>query len=268
MQWQMIDHVRVRRLCLLVLLFIPALVKADTSKIREPVKLVTGPHYAPFAADYLPSKGLGPYLVRQVFETSGRDVIIDIRPWKRAYRESLNGKFDAVLPYIETSERHEEYLFSVPVFKADTYAYVMAGSKIDAHSLAGLKGRKYCNPLGFADGVALSEMRSKGEITRLSAANLKGCFQMLAVGRVDFIKINQYVANYVIRQIDLSADNIRKLPFLVERISLHVMVPKTRPEAQALISEFDRAFSEMNQSGRIQEWTQNYLETLDSLSEQ
>jgi ABC-type amino acid transport substrate-binding protein len=91
---------------------------------------------------------------------------------------------------------------------------------------------------------------------------------MLAVGRVDFIKINQYVANYVIRQIDLSADNIRKLPFLVERISLHVMVPKTRPEAQALISEFDRAFSEMNQSGRIQEWTQNYLETLDSLSEQ
>jgi polar amino acid transport system substrate-binding protein len=144
----------------------------------------------------------------------------------------------------------------------------MADSKIDAHSLAGLKGRKYCNPLGFADGSALSEMRSNGEIARLSAANLESCFKMLAVGRVDFIKINQYVANYVIRQIDLSADNIRKLPFLVERISLHVMVPKTRPEAQALISEFDRAFSEMNQSGRIQEWTQNYLETLDSLSEQ
>jgi polar amino acid transport system substrate-binding protein len=267
MQWQMTDHVRVRTLCLLVLLFMPTLVEADTSEIREPMKLVTGPHYAPFAADYLPSKGLGPYLVSRIFKASGRNATIDVRPWNRAYRESLNGKYDAILPYIETPERDEEYLFSVPVFKADSYAYVMADSKIDANSLAGLKGRKYCNPLGFADGIALQEMQSKGEITRLSAANLESCFKMLAIGRVDFIKINHYVAKYVMRQMDLSADDIRKLPFLVERISLHVMVPKTRRNAQALVSEFDRAFSEMNQSGRIQEWTQDYLEALDSVAE-
>jgi len=63
---------------------------------------------------------------------------------------------------------------------------------------------------------------------------------------------------------DLSADKIRALPFIVEPISLHLMVPKTKHDAQAFISKFNRAFTEMKKAGRIEEWTQSYLETINS----
>jgi len=248
---------------LLVLPSFPVSVNAEIPDMREPVKLVTGPHYPPFAADYLPSKGLGPFLVRQVLEASDYESTIELRPWKRAYREALENKYDAVLPYLETPDRRDQYLFTDAVFKANTYAYVSAASKIDARSVDDLKGLVYCNPLGFADSLALKKMRSKADIVRVSPSSLKSCFEMLAVGRVDFIKINHYVADYVLHYMDLSADKIRSLPFVVERISLHVMVPKTRQDAQALISSFNNAFLEMEKTGQLDEWTKNYLETIN-----
>ncbi|MHA7925684.1 MAG: substrate-binding periplasmic protein [Marinobacter sp.] len=251
---------------LVLLLILPSpqvLANADTLGAPEPVKLVTGPHYPPFAADYLPSKGLGPFLVMQVLKASGYQSTVELRPWKRAYREALQNKYDAVLPYIETSERKDQYLFTDAVFEANTYVYVTADSKIDASSLEGLKGLVYCNPLGFADSSALQEMRSKGEIIRISSANLKTCFKMLMAGRADFIKINHDVADYVVHNMDLSADKIRSLPFIVEHISLHVMVPKTRKDAQALVSSFDSAFLEMKKTGKLHEWTKTYLETIN-----
>jgi polar amino acid transport system substrate-binding protein len=239
-------------------------VNAETPDTREPLRLVTGPHYPPFAADYLPSKGLGPFLVRQVLNASGYETSIKLLPWKRAYREALKNKYDAVLPYIETPERREQYLFTDAVFKTNTYAYVRANSKIDARSLQDLKGMVYCNPLGFADSSTLQEMRSQGEIVRVSAPNLESCFKMLVANRAEFIKINHYVADYVLDHIDLSADKIRSLPFIVERISLHVMAPKTKKDSQALVSGFDRALVEMKKAGRLDEWTESYLETINS----
>ncbi|MFN2361514.1 MAG: hypothetical protein ABR522_10635 [Marinobacter sp.] len=111
--------------------------------------------------------------------------------------------------------------------------------------------------------VKAETLALKEPIILVTGPNLKSCFKMLMAGRVDFIKINHYVANYVIHQIDVSADNIRALPFLVERVSLHMMVPKTRRNARALISEFDRIFSEIQQTERIEEWTQTYLKALN-----
>ncbi|SFR64816.1 amino acid ABC transporter substrate-binding protein, PAAT family [Marinobacter daqiaonensis] len=228
-----------------------------------PVRLVTGPHYPPLAADYLPYNGLGAFLVRRILEASGSEVSVDLRPWKRAYRESLAGHYDAVLPYLETPSRQEDFLFSEPVFKADTYAYVSAGSDIHADSMTGLEGLTYCNPLGYADGEKLGQMRSEGKITRLTAPHLNNCFRMLLAGRADFVKINHYVARYSLHHSELPHNAIRALPFVVERVSLHLMVPRTRPEAEELVDEFDRIRGRMEASGQLNALTSWYLETVE-----
>lgn len=225
------------------------------------LRLVTGPHYAPYAADYLPHKGLAPFLITRILETDERTVTVDIRPWKRAYRETLEGQYDGILPYVETSERRQDFLFSDSIFKADAFAYVRADSELNARSLEGLKGLTYCNPVGFTDENALEEMRSNGYITRVTPANLKSCFNMLKAGRVDFVKTNHHVADYFIGANNLSANAIKRLPFVVEVMSLHLMVPKSRPGAEELINEFNQRFRTMQQAGRIETLTETYLDS-------
>ncbi len=229
----------------------------------SPLKLVTGPHYAPYAADYLPHKGLGPFLVSRILEETGRTVTVAMRPWKRAYRETLKGHYDGALPYIETPRRQQDYRFSVPVFRTDTFAYVKADSGLDARSLEELKGLTYCNPVGFTDEDELKAMRAKGQITRIKSANLKSCFKMLAAERVDFVKINHLVADHVVARSDVPANEIRALPFVVERVSLHLMVPRKRPGAEALIADFNRQFRAMKEAGRIEALKDAYLRNLE-----
>lgn len=252
-------------LCLLIALATAVTAEAEKPS-NEPLTLVTGPHYPPFAADYLPYKGLAPFLVTQILEGGERTVTVDMRPWKRAYRETLKGQYDAILPYVESPSRHQDYLFSAPIFTVKSFAYVMADSTLNADSLEGLKGRTYCNPIGFTDEDELEKMRSNGNLTRITSINLKSCFHMLEVGRVDFVKINDHVANYVIAASDLSDEAIKPLAFVVEEASLHLMVPKTRDGAEALISEFNRRFKAMDQRGRIEALKEAYLKALNQAS--
>jgi ABC-type amino acid transport substrate-binding protein len=85
---------------------------------------------------------------------------------------------------------------------------------------------------------------------------------MLTVGRVDFVKINHHVANHIVAESELSAGAIRPLPFVVEEVSLHFMVPKNRPGAGELIDEFNRHFRAMKQDGRIETLREAYMEAL------
>lgn len=262
-RWPKSCHNLLLALCLFLPITALASDNATGPANAGPVKLVSGPHYPPFSADYLPHNGLGPFLVKRVFEDSGATVTLGFRPWKRGYREILQGKYDAILPYITTPNRRKDFFFSVPVFNVNVYIYVRADSGINAQSLKELKGRAYCSPLGFADGEALEQMHTEGDLVRVSAPTLKNCFQMLVAGRVDFIKTNHFVSEYMGTHHDFSAEDIHALPFIVERASLHVMVPKTHPDGDTLISTFDRSYSKMTQSGRIMELTEEYLERID-----
>jgi polar amino acid transport system substrate-binding protein len=226
----------------------------------EPVKLVSGPHFPPFSDEHLPSNGLGPFLAKRIFETSGRAAVLGFRPWKRAYRETLRGKYDVILPCIKTPGRSKDFLFSQSMLHVNTYIYVRADSQINAQSLQQLKGRMYCSPLGFEDGDALDKMRANGDITRISPSTLNNCFRMLAAGRVDFIKTNPYAVDYMGSHPDFSPNSIRALPFVVESESLHLMVPKSHPYGDLLIEDFDRSYSHQKKSGQLMEWTREYFE--------
>lgn len=71
---------------------------------------------------------------------SGRSAALNFRPWKRAYRETLRNKHDAILPCIKTPARSKNFLFSKPLFHVNTYIYVRSDSRDNAQSLQQLKG--------------------------------------------------------------------------------------------------------------------------------
>lgn len=242
----------------------PAPSNADTEHSeKESLRLVTGPHYPPFAADDLPFNGLAPFLVSRIFESGGRKVTVDLLPWKRAYRDTLKDEYDAILPHVESPARQDDYLFSVPIFNVDAFAYVSADSPISAQTPEGLEGLTYCNPVGFKDGVVLERLRLNERVKRVTPANMNNCFKMLHAGRVDFVKTNPHVARYIMMHLELPRNLFRRLPFTVEHTSLHLMVPKGRSGAEALIREFNALFNDLVRRGQLQPLAGIYLEQLN-----
>lgn len=257
---------------LMALCLFSSFATAAPEQVQKPetddeVKIVSGPHYPPFSADHLPQNGLGPFLVSKVFEATGKQVVSAFRPWKRAYRETLQRKYDAALPYIETEARRQDFHFSKPVFKVNSFVFVRSESSISAQSLSDLKGKTYCNPLGFADGRQIASMELAGQLNRISPSTLENCFRMLAAGRVDFIKTNQHVANYMGGNHGIAADGFRRLDFIVQTESLHVIVPRNHPDDEALIETFNTTYARMKETGRISELADAYLQSVKAAAE-
>jgi len=246
--------------CLFISLAVPASEPVEESETDGAVRIVSGPHYPPFSSENLPQNGLGPFLVAEIFEAAGQKVVSDFRPWKRAYRETLQRKYDAALPYTETKPRRQDFRFSKPVFRVNSFIFVRSDSPITAQSLAELKGKTYCNPLGFADGRPIERMELDGELTRISPSTLENCFKMLAAGRVDFIKTNPHVAQYMSGNYGFSTEQFRALNFIVETASLHVIVARDHPAGEAIIETFNQNYTRMRKTGRIAELAEAYLE--------
>ncbi|SNC65768.1 extracellular solute-binding protein, family 3 [Marinobacter sp. es.048] len=248
----------------MLLLLIPVIAGAANQQehggVTKTINLVSGPDYPPFSDGRLPLNGLAPFVVQAVFASANKAVTTELRPWKRAYLEALQGQYDVLLPYVLTEARQQLFLFSRPIFEVHAHIYVRREGSVKAQSLEELKGLTYCNPLGFADGDALSEERGANHITRFAPARLENCFSMLSAGRIDFIKTNEYVAEYMDHNHKMAAGTFRALPFALEKSSLHAMVPKTHPFATTLIETFNRTFEEMEQNGQIRELTERYLE--------
>jgi polar amino acid transport system substrate-binding protein len=250
--------------CLLVSVAAMASGPNERPQIPDPVKIVSGPHYPPFSSRGLPQNGLGPFLVSKIFEASGVSVSSDFRPWKRAYRETLIRKHDSALPYTQTPKRRSSFLFSEPVFKVRSYIFVRSASDINAESLSELHNRKYCNPLGFSDGAPIERLESRGHLTRLSPSTLENCFKMLVAGRVDFIKTNPHVAEYMIGNFGISPETVRALPFVVETEYLHVIVARNHPNGGALIDAFNQTHKRMKAEGQLKSLTKRYLDRVNA----
>lgn len=223
------------------------------------IPLVTGDDYAPFTGRDLPRDGLTTHIIRRIFVSMNQPVEISFRPWERGYREALNGQFAGTFPYIRSPDREALNYYSAPLFEVDSYAYVAKDSMITAQGPEDLAGLTLCLPLGYAPGPVLERMITAGSVERVSPPDMPSCFQMLAAGRVHFVKINRYVAREILRNAGVPPSEVRALPFRVESLEHHFIVPRNQPDGAQLIERFNTALERMRESGELGKLIDDYF---------
>ncbi|PWC85760.1 amino acid ABC transporter substrate-binding protein [Azospirillum sp. TSH100] len=230
--------------------------------------LVTGSDYAPYTGDDLPAGGLVTELVRRAFAVGGRRYDVRFMPWKRGYDGVVAGRFLATFPYIRTPEREREVLFSDPVLEVRQLVYLSNGSGMDFHGRKGgldtdrdgaaergdsdpledFRGRTVCQPVGHALPVELEAMVAQGRLTRQTPSDLGACVRMVATGRADALVTDEFSGAAAIAKSGL-ADDIRvsERPFAM--VTLHLVVGRATPGAEATVAAFNDGLRSLKRQG-------------------
>lgn len=201
----------------------------------------TGPEYPPFSDAGMVRPGVATELVTLVLQRLGYSVELQRKPWNRLVREARQLKLAAIYPYVVTPERREEFLASEPLFNIKLRFFTLQSLIADVDFQSNGQPVRLCRPNGYALNEDLRPyLQHHEEVDWVRPNSLSSCFLMLERGRVDLIPINQATGYYTIRQTFESPPPIETLSLFEEDATLHLLIPKALPGAQALLDAFNR----------------------------
>lgn len=215
-----------------------------TCVAAESVALAVG-EYAPFVAEKLPAYGMTAAIVSAVFKTQGIDVRYSFLPWKRGYEETKVGKYVGTFPYLKTSLREAEFLYSKPIYTDHFRLFVRHGSE----SQVDWFGKSICIPLGY-DSTQIQHFTDANKMRLEHPPDISNCLKMLELSRIDAVWVSELVAANTARV--MFGKNAQVYPLeisLTDENKYYFIVSNTLPGAKEWIKRFDAGLKQIQSDG-------------------
>ncbi|MBQ1782337.1 MAG: transporter substrate-binding domain-containing protein [Gammaproteobacteria bacterium] len=228
-----------------------AVVLMPTLVMGQPVPLVSGIGYPPFADQRLPGGGIATRVVVAAFERMGAQPTVDWLPWRRGYIATLNGDYAATFPYVRTAERQRDFLYSDPIFHGEVYLYALP-EQPEVLTVEGLRNHTLCQPWGWTvdiDGY-LEYAIKRGHIRLEQPIGLDTCFEMLRHGRVDAVFSSPEVTDHLLAEM-LPLQLVRA-PRPLAKTELYLIAPRSGRDSERLLEEFNQALALMKADGSFE----------------
>ncbi|MDM8545445.1 transporter substrate-binding domain-containing protein [Candidatus Venteria ishoeyi] len=244
---------------LISLLLITMIVSGDKAQaapvlFKNPITLVTGNHYAPFADSSLSGGGMSVEVVKAAFNAVGRRAYVAFMPWRRGFIGVQRRSYAGTFPHFRSAELAEEFYFSDSLYPIQQRIYVSAGSKIDFNTLDDLTSYRLCSPIGHTIDKGLQKRIDTAAISVISPSSTKLCAKMLEKNRVDFMALDETVYRYMFKGFKLKAVG-RPL----QRADLFLLLPKQDPESKTLLQEFNAGLAVIKKSGQFDKIVKRHL---------
>ncbi|MBL4834483.1 MAG: ABC transporter substrate-binding protein [Pseudomonas sp.] len=214
----------------------------------DTLNLVSGNDYPPFAGSSLAEGGMLTQLVQQAFAASGKTTKVDFKPWTRGYEETLLRQYDATFPYLSTPQRTAGFLFSDPIYELNLRLYVRRDSPWQTGTPEELEKAIFCLPTGYE--VSGWVRTASDRLAFVRPRSMEQCHAMLQLGRVDVVISNPEELAWQAVAPQLTLPNVRKLPAPVADVTLHLIVPRSHPDAQELVDTFNAGLQQLISSGK------------------
>jgi len=185
--------------------------------------------------------------VLEAFRRVGIDARIVYVPWTRAVSDTTNGLSQALLSCAENEERKSAYLFSDPISE-DTYGlyYRKGFGPVDFRKLEDVIGHSVASVSGYASLAKLVEIGADPIEVRSETAG----FQMLALGRFDFLYAGKQATDFQIMQHGMTG----QFGFVeTENWEYHLCFSRKHPQTQALLPLFNEGLAAIRADGTYQE---------------
>jgi polar amino acid transport system substrate-binding protein len=238
----------------------------STSVQAGSIRLVTGDGYIPYTSKELPEGGLLSLVVRKAFEQRRIVSSLQWRPWNRGYLLTQRGQFDATFPYILNSDRQALFLYSAPLYIGEQFIFSRAGEQINSATVESLSGKRFCYPLGWQAPAPLDQLVAEGKLSRHSPQGMNECAQLLMLGRDDFFMAERRMGAMVMESLGAAAEQFTHSNQPINRNTLHLIIPKSRPGAQQLMDEFNKGLSALHSSGEYQRLVEAYLRRINEVN--
>lgn len=227
------------------------------------VTLLSG-EYAPYTGENIPGHGISTLIVKAAFKESGRTVIVDFMPWNRIMNNMLNGSASGSFPWTLTAERQKYMLYSDPIHN---YRLLLFKKKNDMLKNVEVTGKTFCLPSGW-DNSPYLEIENKYKTKIVRPISIDSCIQMLALGRVDLIFMNEYVGRNMLKKLYGRKSPIEGFssPLFDVVKSLYLVVPKNSLNGINLINEFNVGLQKIKRNGVYADIISGYFNKESSIS--
>ena len=240
------------RVLVLVLVFSNLLF---TATVHSNELVIVGNFWEPFTGENLHRKGAASHLVSELLHSKNHKTDIIIMPWARILfmLKNANSEIDGVIGIWRTKEREEYVLFSEPYYENQLCLVKHVDSDFEYSSLDDLTdkligvGRNY----DYSD-----EIQNATHFVRAEAVTLGQNLLRLARKRLDLVLTDCIIGQYYLRNLRLEGQVNREIEFVegvVDSTSLHFGVPKSNPDAQIIIDDFNTALRDFAANGKLQE---------------
>ena len=254
-------------------------VRVSTS-VKSDVKLLTADDYRPFTDRALPAGGLITDIVRTAM--TGQNEVAEgpafkiawVNDWSAHLNPLLSdGAFDMGFPWFRPNcERYDElddpakfrcdkFHFSKPVFEILVLFFTRKDASFQFDNNDQVVGKRLCRPAGYFTFDLDDDGRNwvKDEkVTLLRPQSVDECFQMLARDEVDAVSLNEFTGRQAVSKLSMGKD-VRTIENPVSVLNLHVVIPKTHPRADELLTHVNKGLERIRESGKYGEIVERHL---------
>ena len=216
----------------------------------QPIALVSGDDYKPYADSKLPEGGMTTELVKKAFAEVKKEVKVDWLPWKRGLDETKEGKYAGTFPYLKTTEREQDFYYSDVIVKIQDFPFVNAsGKKWDFSKVDSLSGSTICLPLGWAPTPKLADMIKNKTIKMESPKDLSTCVKMVANNRADYFVTDEAQGQATIKASEVAAGAVQMGDVALADTTLYLIASKKAAGSKEMLATFNKGLEAIRKNG-------------------
>ena len=231
------------------------------------VKLLTADDYAPFTHKDSPNGGLITEIVDAAMTSASGKGGYDIHwvnDWA-AHSDPLlsQSMLDMGFPWFQPDcqqnpdrYRCANFYFSDPMFEMLILLFTDRQRPISFRDDSDIEGKTLCRPNGYFTHDLDKNGRNwvKDEkITLVRPVSVSDCFELLTEGKVDSVALNEFTGRRAVKDLELSSrvEIVQSRPLSIE--GLHVLVHKTHPDAEAMLTTINSGLDKIKTNGVYQQ---------------
>ncbi len=197
-------------------------------------------NYAPY--NYLEQselKGVGAEIVQEMIKRFENKPVIEVLPWKRAYKIASSVPNIGLFSITRTEEREQQFYWIGPIFSVADYIYVLRSSGYSGDSYQSLKD---ISSIGIQAGGAKHQALRKQGFENLTPIYLVDQqIKLLLGGRIQALQVSDLAMQFDLKRLGLP-------------------ISRVRPIASFPRSDLYLAFSRSTDKGEVGKWRKIFRE--------
>lgn len=192
-------------------------------------------------------RGFDTEVAHEAFKRMGRNLRIEIMPWRRVLASAQNGDIAGVL----TCSPRQSFLMSEPISTATNALFIPSNHDFKRYPISNLEDlKKYPDLLiGGVAGYRQLKLLDKLHLKYDTSPDDRSAFKKLFAGRIHVFLSIQEFGEYILNQLHLS-HLIKVIP--LQSKNYHVCFSKARENSTRLVQDFNKALHSMRADGTYQ----------------
>lgn len=213
----------------------------------ETLKIASG-EYSPYSGEHIPMQGLSTMIIKAAFKETKHDVQVDFMPWKRAMKYTEEAVVVGSYPWNKNESRYKYNYFSLPIHQYRVLTFHKKGKSFNSEKE--VRGKTLCHPAGWDLGP-YAHFVKKMDLQVVHPINAESCFNMMVLGRVDLVLMNELVALDIIKKLFKEDSPIigSEKEYFKKRVNLHFIISRKYQNGRKIMNDFNLGLQKIKSNG-------------------